>query len=64
MFRVNFFIVYIGNTANYFQPWIDALNLHMNSLGLWAGVLPTLGTLVYNRKYVINAYVRSYYSNK
>ncbi|XP_052773213.1 sodium- and chloride-dependent neutral and basic amino acid transporter B(0+)-like [Mya arenaria] len=37
------------------EPWIDALNLHVNSLGLWSGVLPTLGTLVYNRKLVINA---------
>ncbi|XP_052251735.1 uncharacterized protein LOC127858559 [Dreissena polymorpha] len=38
-----------------FQPWIDALNLHINSLGLWSGLLLTLGTLVFNRKYVINA---------
>ncbi|XP_052249189.1 sodium- and chloride-dependent taurine transporter-like [Dreissena polymorpha] len=37
------------------EPWIDALNLHINSLGLWSGLLPTLGTLVFNRKYVINA---------
>ncbi|KAL4231711.1 hypothetical protein ACF0H5_009287 [Mactra antiquata] len=50
---------FFGNIVNYKLghpgPWIDALNLHMNSLGLWAGVLPTLGTLVYNRKYVVNA---------
>jgi len=39
----------------FFQPWVDALNLHIHSLGLWSGVLPTLGTLVVSRKYTVNA---------
>lgn len=50
---------FLNNEVNYKLghpgPWIDALNLHINSVGLWSGVLPTLGTLVYNRKYVVNA---------
>ncbi|KAL5015977.1 hypothetical protein ScPMuIL_005566 [Solemya velum] len=36
-------------------PWIDAFNLHLTSIGLWAGVLPTLGAQLNNKKFVINA---------
>ncbi|XP_060578985.1 sodium- and chloride-dependent taurine transporter-like [Ruditapes philippinarum] len=50
---------FLNNEVNYKLghpgPWIDALKLHINSIGLWSGVLPTLGTLVFNRKYVVNA---------
>lgn len=45
----------VNNKLGHPGPWIDALKLHIDSVGLWAGVLPTLGTLVYNRKYVVNA---------
>ncbi|XP_046562757.1 sodium- and chloride-dependent transporter XTRP3-like [Haliotis rubra] len=35
--------------------WIDALDIHLFSLGLWAGILPTLGTHIHNKKVIINA---------
>ncbi|KAL3864343.1 hypothetical protein ACJMK2_006034 [Sinanodonta woodiana] len=37
------------------RPWVDALHLHINSVGLWSGILPTLGAQLYHRKYIINA---------
>lgn len=45
----------VGYKLSHPRPWIDALNLHISSIGLWSGLLPTLGTLVYNRKHIVNA---------
>lgn len=39
------------------ELWVDALLLHINSIGLWSGVLPLLGSRLYNKKVVINAAV-------
>ncbi|XP_056004648.1 sodium-dependent serotonin transporter-like isoform X2 [Ostrea edulis] len=35
------------------QPWMDALLLHIYSLGLWSGIIPTLGSHLYNNKNTI-----------
>lgn len=35
------------------QPWMNALILHIYSLGLWSGVLPTIGAHLYNNKTTI-----------
>ncbi|XP_062578404.1 sodium- and chloride-dependent GABA transporter 1-like [Saccostrea cucullata] len=32
------------------QPWMNSLLLHIYSLGLWSGVLPTFGAHLYNKK--------------
>lgn len=37
----------------FFQPWMNALILHIYSLGLWSGVLPTIGSHLYNNKTTI-----------
>ena len=37
------------------QMWLDALDLHLYGLGLWAGILPSLGSHLTNRKIVVNA---------
>ena len=39
------------------QMWLDALDLHLYGLGLWAGILPSLGSHLTNRKIVVNAWV-------
>lgn len=39
------------------ELWVDALLLHINSIGLWSGVLPLLGSRLYNKKAVINTAV-------
>ncbi|XP_041369672.1 sodium-dependent proline transporter-like [Gigantopelta aegis] len=36
------------------KVWIDSLDLHLFSLGLWSGILPTLGTHLRNKKMVMN----------
>lgn len=43
-----------GNISHV-QMWLDALDLHLYGLGVWAGVLPSIGTHLSNRKVVINA---------
>lgn len=45
-----------GNISHV-QMWLDALDLHLYGLGVWAGVLPSIGTHLSNRKVVINAWV-------
>ncbi|XP_060076937.1 sodium-dependent neutral amino acid transporter B(0)AT1-like [Ylistrum balloti] len=37
------------------KPWVSALLIHMSSVGLWAGILPSLGAQLYNSKKIINA---------
>ncbi|OWF55038.1 sodium- and chloride-dependent transporter XTRP3-like [Mizuhopecten yessoensis] len=37
------------------KPWVSALLIHMGSVGLWAGILPSMGAQLYNSKKVINA---------
>ncbi|KAK3095529.1 hypothetical protein FSP39_015717 [Pinctada imbricata] len=37
------------------KPWIDAMTLHLYGIGLWSGILPLLGSQIYNRKAIINA---------
>ncbi|XP_061169918.1 sodium- and chloride-dependent GABA transporter 1-like [Saccostrea echinata] len=32
------------------QPWMNSLLLHIYSLGLWSGVIPTLGAHLYNKQ--------------
>ncbi|XP_076104986.1 sodium- and chloride-dependent GABA transporter 2-like [Mytilus galloprovincialis] len=46
-------VVHLGSP----ELWVDALLLHMNSIGLWSGVLPLLGTRIYNKKVVVNSAV-------
>ena len=43
-----------------FQPWMNSLLLHIYSLGLWSGVLPTLGSHLYNNKNTIVRYISFY----
>ncbi|PVD30244.1 hypothetical protein C0Q70_09506 [Pomacea canaliculata] len=50
-------IVYVQMQLGDAKMWLDALDLHLYGLGVWAGVLPSIGTHLSNRKVVINASV-------
>ncbi len=43
----------------FFQTWIRALEQHIFSLGLWTGLLPSLGNHVGNKKPASNLYVHN-----
>ncbi|XP_070212713.1 sodium- and chloride-dependent neutral and basic amino acid transporter B(0+)-like [Littorina saxatilis] len=50
-------IVYVQMQLGDAKMWLDALDLHLYGLGLWAGILPSLGSHLTNKKVVVNAAV-------
>nr|KAG5708361.1 hypothetical protein BaRGS_034392 [Batillaria attramentaria] len=48
-------IVYVQMQLGDAKMWLDALDLHLYGLGLWAAILPSMGSHLANRKVVINA---------